>query len=98
MRHPSDPPRPSEEEVTSMKKLIALFALTVVAFATPALAFQCPKLVKQINDTTGNRFDATAAQARLDAATATKLHAEGKHAESEKAAQDALTKLGVKKQ
>jgi hypothetical protein len=79
-----------------MKKLIALSALVIVAAAGPAFAFQCPKLVKQINDTAGNRFDAAAQQARVDAANAQKLHAEGKHAESEKAAKDALAKLGVK--
>ena len=79
-----------------MKKLIAFSAVVMFAVASPALAFQCPKLVKQIQDTAGNRFDATAAQARVDAATAAKLHAEGKHAESEKAAKDTLAKLGVK--
>jgi hypothetical protein len=79
-----------------MKKLIALSAVAVLMTASSALAFQCPKLVKQITDTAGNRFDATAAQARLDAAAAAKLHAEGKHAESEKAAKDSLAKLGVK--
>jgi len=79
-----------------MKKLIAVSAVAVLAVASPALGFQCPKLVKQINDTTNNRFDAAASQARVDAATAAKLHAEGKHAESEKTAKDALAKLGVK--
>ena len=79
-----------------MKKIIALSTLVMVAAAGPAFAFQCPKLVKQINDTAGNRFDAAAQQARVDAADAQKLHAEGKHAESEKAAKDALAKLGVK--
>jgi hypothetical protein len=79
-----------------MKKLIPLVALVLLTFATPALAFQCPKLVKQINDTTGNRFDATAAQAKAEAAAAQKLHAEGKHADSVKAAQATLAKLGVK--
>jgi hypothetical protein len=79
-----------------LKKLIAFSAVVMLAVASPAFAFQCPKLVKQIQDTAGNRFDATAAQARVDAATAAKLHAEGKHAESEKAAKDTLAKLGVK--
>ena len=79
-----------------MKKLIVMFAVAVIAVASPALAFQCPKLVKQINDTAGNRFDATAYQARVDAVSAGKLHTEGKHAESVKTAQDALAKLGVK--
>jgi hypothetical protein len=79
-----------------MKKLIALSAVAVLAVASPALGFQCPKLVKQINDTTGNRFDAAAAEAKVSAASAAKLHAEGKHAESEKIAKDALAKLGAK--
>ena len=79
-----------------MKKVIALSALFTVAVVSPALAFQCPKLVQQINATAGNRFDAAAAQARIDAGTAAKLHAEGKHAESEKAAKETLAKLGVK--
>jgi hypothetical protein len=79
-----------------MKKLIALSALVMLAVASPAFAFQCPKLIKQINDNAGNRFDAAAAQGRLDAADAAKLHAEGKHAESEKLAKDSLAKLGVK--
>ena len=79
-----------------MKKFIALSALATFAVVSPAYAFQCPKLVKQLNDTAGNRFDAAAAQARIDAANATKLHTEGKHAESEKMAKDALEKLGVK--
>lgn len=79
-----------------MKQLIALSAVAVLTIATPALGFQCPKLVKQINDTTANRFDAAAAQAKLDVAEVSKLHAEGKHAESEKAAKETLAKLGVK--
>ena len=79
-----------------MKKLIVLSAVVALGVASPAFAFQCPKLVKQISDTVGNRFDAAAAQGKTDAANAAKLHAEGKHAESVKAAQDALAKLGVK--
>ena len=68
-----------------------------VAFAAgPALAFQCPKLVGQINAAAGNRFDATAYDAKMKAAEAQKLHAEGKHAESVKAAQEGLDKLGGK--
>ena len=79
-----------------MKKLIALSALVMLAIASPAFAFQCPKLIKQINDTASNRFDAAASQGKLDAADAAKLHAEGKHAESEKLAKETLAKLGVK--
>jgi hypothetical protein len=79
-----------------MKSLIALSSLVALLITTPALASQCPKLVKQINDTVGNRFDAAAAEAKAASANAAKLHADGKHAESEKAAKDALAKLGVK--
>ena len=77
-------------------------ALTVVAglvalfLATPASAFQCPKLVKQIQDATANRFDATASDAKVAAAKSQALHADGKHAEAEKAAKEALDKLGIK--
>jgi len=76
--------------------LTAIVALTALTLSTPAFAFQCPKLVKQINDVTANRFDATAANAKQAAAEANALHAAGKHAESEKLAKDTLDKLGVK--
>ena len=76
-----------------MKKLIALSVVTVLAIASPAFAFQCPSLLKQVDAAVGNRFDAQAAEARRAAAEAAALHASGKHDESVKAAQDALAKL-----
>ena len=83
-----------------MKKL----GLTIVGIGTfvalaagPALAFQCPKLIAEINNSAGNRLDATGYDAREKAAEAQKLHAEGKHAESVKAAEEGLAKLGIKK-
>ena len=79
-----------------MKKLIAFSAVVTLALASPAFAFQCPKLVKQINDATAQRFDATAANAKQAAADAQALHAAGKHAESEQKAKEALASLGVK--
>jgi len=79
-----------------MKKLIAFSAVVTLALASPAFAFQCPKLVKQINDATANRFDPTAANAKQKAAEANALHGAGKHAESEQMAKDALNSLGVK--
>jgi len=67
---------------------------TFVAFAAgPALAFQCPKLIAEINNAAGNRLDAAGYDAREKAAEADKLHKEGKHAESVKAAQEGLAKL-----
>jgi hypothetical protein len=76
--------------------LSAVVGLLALVLASPAFAFQCPKLVKQIQDATAQRFDATASDAKLAAAKAQSLHTAGNHAESEKVAKDALTKLGVK--
>jgi len=77
----------------AMVPVIAVLALAVVGVAD---AFQCPKLVSQINTTVGSRFDAAASEARVKAAEADRLHKEGKHAESEKAAKEALDRLGIK--
>ena len=75
------------------------FVFTVAAAgailaAGSADAFQCPKLVAQINNEAGNRLDGASYDAKQLAAEAAKLHAEGKHAEAEKAAKDGLAKLG----
>ena len=69
-------------------------AAGLVLAAGSAAAFQCPKLVAQINDQAGNRLDNASYEAKALGAQAAKLHAEGKHAESEKAAKDGLAKLG----
>ena len=67
---------------------------TFVALAAgPALAFQCPKLIGEINSMAGNRLDNAGYDAREKAAQAQKLHSEGKHADSVKAAQEGLAKL-----
>jgi hypothetical protein len=76
--------------------LPALVAVVVLLLATPAAAFQCPKLVKQLQDATATRFDPTAADAKKAAVDAQALHTAGNHAESEKVAKAALTKLGIK--
>jgi hypothetical protein len=64
--------------------------------AGPALAFQCPKLIGQISAAADNRLDAAGYEARMKAAEAQKLHAEGKHADSVKKAQEGLAVLGIK--
>ena len=46
---------------------------------------------------TGNRFDNAAYDAKMKGAEAQKLHADGKHADSVKAAQEGLDKIGAKK-
>jgi hypothetical protein len=75
---------------------IAVVLLTALALASTAQAFQCPKLVKQIDDATAQRYDAAAANARQAAAEAQALHAAGKHAEAEQKAKEALATLGTK--
>ncbi len=80
-----------------MKTLVAVtLSLFVVAAAAPAFAGSCPKLVAEINAMASNRVDATGNAARERAAQAEKLHKEGKHAESEKVAKEALASLGKK--
>ena len=79
-----------------MRRLIVLvLGSAVLLTAAPALAFQCPKLVNQINASIGNRFDAAASTARTAAAEADALHKAGKHAEAEKAAKAGLAALGI---
>jgi len=73
----------------------AIVAVALLLVGGPALAFQCPKLIEQINTATGNRFDAASYVAKDKAAEAQKLHAEGKHAESEKAAKEGLAQIGM---
>jgi hypothetical protein len=77
----------------ALNVVVALLALLVAA---PASAFQCPKLVKQLQDATGNRFDPAAANAKAAAGQSMALHTAGKHAEAEKVAKDALATLGIK--
>ena len=72
-----------------------VIGLAAVLVAGPALAFQCPKLIKKIEDETAIRFDPAAADAKAKAAEAAELHAKGKHAEAEQAAKDGLKLLGM---
>ena len=75
---------------------IAVIGIAALTFVTAAEAFQCPKLIGQINDAASNRFDGAAYDARQKAAQADQLHKEGKHAEAEKAAKEGLDLLGIK--
>ncbi len=81
---------------------VATGALALGLIASPALASQCPLLIKQINEAAGNRFDASAASARALAAEAQTLHEDGvkmkdakKHAESVAKAQEAAKAIGL---
>jgi hypothetical protein len=64
-----------------MKRIALSMALIGIA-AGPALAFQCPLLLKQIQDATAGKSDANSRRALELAAEGDKLHKEGKHAES----------------
>jgi len=84
-----------------MTKRIAVTAaaISLALTATAASAFQCPTLIKQGKDAaaTMKADDPKVKQATAKLDEAQKLHSEGKHAESVKAANDALAMLGVKK-
>jgi hypothetical protein len=82
-----------------MRRFVLIVSAVMAAWslsAGSALASQCPKLIKAINDAAGNRFDSAAAEARAKAAEAQALHDAKKHAESEKAAKEGMDKLGLK--
>jgi hypothetical protein len=73
--------------------LTVVVGLVALALACPAFAFQCPKLVAEIQTKTAQRYDPTASAAKVSAVEAQSLHAAGKHAESEKLAKETLDKL-----
>ncbi len=78
-----------------MVKLATVGSVVVLSVA-PALAADCPALIKKIADETGNRFDDAAYQAKQKAAAAEALQKQGKAAECEKTAKEALALLGMK--
>jgi hypothetical protein len=81
-----------------MRRITVLAVATAVLMAfgaEAALATECPKLIKQIQDATGNRFDNASYTAKEKAAMADKLHKEGKHADSVKAAKEGLKAIGM---
>ena len=82
-----------------MKALV--IAVTLLAFlAGPAIAFQCPTLIKQLNDAVDQMKadDPKVVKAKPLIAQAKKLHEEGKHADSVKTAEEAAEALGIKLQ
>lgn len=76
--------------------VIAVAALTLLA--GPAMAGQCPLLIKQLNEAVGKMKagDAMVAKAKPVIAEAQKLHDAGKHADSIKKCDEAAKLLGVK--
>jgi hypothetical protein len=79
-----------------MKTLVLTMAL-LTATAGPALAFQCPLLIKQLNDqvATLRPDDPRVKPARALIEEARKLHGEGSHAKSVSKADEAAKLLGI---
>ena len=82
-----------------MKGLVLTFVgigTFVALTAGPVLASSCPKHIAEINAEAGRRFDNAAYSAKMKAAEADKLHKDGKHAESMKAAAEGKALIGIK--
>ena len=82
-----------------MKALV--IAVALLAFlAGPAIAGQCPLLVKQLNEAVAKMKadDPKVVKAKPMIAEAQKLHEAGKHADAIKSAEEAAKVLGVKLQ
>ena len=77
-----------------MKRMLVALAMVGV-LAGPAMAFQCPLLIKQIEDATAGKTDANSAKAKQLAAEAKKLHEAGKHAESVATAEEAAKAINL---
>jgi len=78
--------------------VIAIAALSLVA--SPAMASQCPLLIKQLNEAVGKMKadDPKVTKAKGMIAEVQKLHDAGKHADAVKEAEEAAKVLGVKLQ
>jgi len=78
-------------------KVLMMALILVAATAGPALAFQCPLLIKQLNDqvATLKPDDPKVKQARVLIEEAKKLHGEGSHAKSVAKAEEAAKLLGI---
>jgi len=73
-----------------------MMALTIVALAVaPALANQCPLLVKQVQDATAGKTDDASKKAMALANEAKALHDAGKHADSVAKADEAAKAINL---
>ncbi len=75
-----------------MKNLVMTLAM-VGLLAGPALANQCPTLIKQIRDATAGKTDDASKKAVALADEAQVLHDAGKHSDSVKKAQEAAAAI-----
>jgi uncharacterized membrane protein len=77
-----------------MKNLVMTLAM-VGLLAGPALANQCPTLIKQIRDATAGKTDDASKKAVALANEAQALHDAGKHSDSVKKAQEAAAAINL---
>ena len=77
-----------------MKRLMTAVAM-VGLMAGPALANQCPLLIKQVMDATAGKTDEASQKAIALANEAKALHDAGKHAESVAKADEAAKAIGL---
>lgn len=80
-----------------MKSIVIAIA-TLIIMAGPAVAGQCPALIKQLNEAVGKmkEDDAKAKEAKVLIAEAQKLHDGKMHADSVMKCDEAAKALGVK--
>lgn len=80
-----------------LKRLAAVMAAALVlSVAGPALASQCPKLIKEGRELLANVSGETKNKAQQLLDEAQKLHQDGQHADSVAKAKEALELLGKK--
>jgi len=77
-----------------MKMLMMALAIVAMA-AAPALANQCPLLIKQVQDATAGKTDDASKKAVALANEAKALHDAGKHAESVAKADEAAKAINL---
>jgi len=77
-----------------MKTLVMAIAMLVLS-AGPALAYQCPLLIKQVMDATAGKTDPASRKAVALANEAKALHEAGKHDDSIKKAQEAAAAINL---
>jgi hypothetical protein len=79
-----------------MKKFVMALAMMGL-LAGPALANQCPLLIKQVMDATAGKTDDASKKAVALATKAKALHDAGKHADSIKKAQEAAAAINLRR-
>ena len=85
--------------MTKIVTTAAVVAAIVALAGSPAWAFKCPTMIKEGKEAAAKMKadDPKVKQATAKLDEAQKLHGEGKHADSVKAAEEAHAMLGIKK-